>query len=110
MTTKAAAAILMALFLVGCGEEGSVAPAAPVSSDGAAVEKADAEARKALSDALRLIAEELDTGKASPERKAELEAERKRISEQLKKANQERMRRDREEFRRMISEQKRGAQ
>lgn len=102
------AAVLLALMLVaGCGDgkddAAPAAPSAPVPSE--AARKADAE-RLALSARLEAVDKELAAGVADAGRREKLLEEQKRLSVEVKEANREKLRRDREEVRRMISEKK----
>ena len=103
---RSACAIAALLLVAGCGDGKDApapapAPSAPVQSE--AARKADAE-RLALSAKLEAVDKELAAGVEDAARRAKLLEEQGRLSAEVKKANQEKLRRDRDEVRRMISE------
>ncbi len=105
---RSACAIAALLLVAGCGDGKDApapsAPSAPVQSE--AARKADAE-RLALSARLEAVDKELAAGVEDAARRAKLLEEQGRLSAEVKKANQEKLRRDRDEVRRMISEKNR---
>lgn len=104
---RSACAIAALLLVAGCGDGKDApapAPSAPVQSE--AARKADAE-RLALSAKLEAVDKELAAGVEDAARRAKLLEEQGRLSAEVKKANQEKLRRDRDEVRRMISEKNR---
>ena len=106
MTGRTIAVSCLLVLLAGCGDGDEDARREEALRDAAAKE-ADA-AYGALVAYRRSVVEELQGGAVDPARRAALEAEEKRLSEQIRNANNERLRRDREEVRRQISEQRRG--
>ena len=106
MTTKKLFAVLcVSLVAVGCGE-GDASDKEQAAREAAARE-ADAVYKALISDRSEIV-EELQSGAVDAGRRAELEAKAKRLSEEIRNANQERLRRDQEEVRRQILEKKRG--
>lgn len=106
MTGKVTTALCLLLLLAGCGEGDDGSRQEAIARETAAKE-ADA-VRNALVADRRAVVEELQAGAPNAERRAALEAEEKRLSDEIRKANKERLRRDREDTRRQISEQRRG--
>ena len=106
MTGRATSILCLLALLAGCGDGDGGARQEAIARE-ASAKAADA-AREALSDRLRVVVEELQAGAFDPGRRAALEAEEKRLSDEIRKANNERLRRDQEEVRRQISEQRRG--
>lgn len=106
MTGKAASILCIFSLLAGCGEEDDVARREAALRD-AAAKDADT-TRNALVASRKAVVEELQNGVEDPVCRAALEAEEKRLSDEIKNANKERLRRDQEEVRRQISEQRRG--
>ena len=104
MTTKVKAAMVALALLAGCGREESPASAPAAPSPEAVAERKARDERFALSDRLEAVDRELASGAADEARSAELREERKRLAGQIRKANDEQFRRDREEVRRRISE------
>ena len=107
MTGKTIAISCFLALLAGCGDGNDVSrrDAAPVES--AAEKEADA-ARDALVATRKALIDEIDGMAPGSARRAELEAEAKRLSNEIRNANNERLRRDQKEVRRQISEQRRG--
>jgi len=105
----APAALLAAALLAGCGDG---RPADAASAPG--VREAEAAAREAESASRGLVASrravvrELMDGVEDPARRASLEAERDRLSDEIRKANNNRLRRDRELVRLQIMEKRKG--
>ncbi len=106
MTGRATSILCLLALLAGCGDGDGGARQEAIARE-ASAKAADA-AREALSDRLRVVVEELQAGAVDPGRRAALEAEEKRLSDEIRKANNERLRRDQEEVRRQISEKRRG--
>lgn len=106
MTGKATIVLCLLVLLAGCGE-GDGGSRQEAIARGAAAKEADA-VRNALVADRKAVVEELQGDVAPPARRATLEAEEKRLSDEIKNANKERLRRDQEEVRRQISEQRRG--
>jgi len=105
MTTKKLFAVLcVSLVVAGCGE-GDTSDKDQAAREAAAC-GADA-AYNVLVEDRRAAVEELQSGVADAGRRAELEAKAKRLSEEIRSVNQERLRRDQEEVRRQILEKKR---
>lgn len=100
MTIKVLPAALLCAILAGCGGEED---AAAVRREEAAREEA---AQRARAERRREIVVELRDGVADAARRGELEAEEKRLAEEIAISNHERLRRDREEVRRQILEKK----
>ena len=100
MTIKVLPAVLLCAILAGCGGEED---AAAVRREEAAREEA---AQRARTERRRDIVVELRDGVADAARREELEAEEKRLAEEIAISNHERLRRDREEVRRQILEKK----
>ena len=105
-TSKATTALCLLVLLAGCGEGDGGSRQEAVAREAAAKE-ADA-VRKALIADRAAVVEELQGDVADPARRAALEAEEKRLAGEIRNANKERLRRDQEEVRRQISEQRRG--
>ena len=101
MTIKPLPAVLLCAILAGCGGEEDTAAA--VRREEAAREDV---AQRARTERRREIAAELQDGVADASRRVELEAEEKRLAEEIAISNHERLRRDREEVRRQILEKK----
>lgn len=95
------AILCVSSVVAGCGE-GEDVSAKEETARGADIEY------KALISERREVVEELQSGVADTKRRAELEAKEKRLSEEIRSANQERLRRDQEEVRRQILEKRRG--
>ena len=99
MNSKLLAMVCILALAAGCGEDGAVAVRDAAARQEAAVQKERIDRRRA-------IVEELQGGEVSPERRAEREAEARRLAEEIRVSNNERLRRDQEEIRRKISEKK----
>lgn len=104
MTGKTIAIACLLMLLVGCGD-GDAASRQEAATR--AAKAADAE-RNALVAKRKALIEEIEDMPPGSARRTELEAEAKRLSDEIRNANNERLRRDREEARRQISEQVRG--
>lgn len=103
------AAFIAAALLAGCDDGRRVEDDATAAMRGAeeAAGEAESTSRELVASRRAVVCELMD-GVEDPARRAALEAERDRLSEEIRKANNNRMRRDRELVRLQIMEKTKG--
>jgi len=101
------AAFIAAALLAGCGDGRRSDDAAAMRGAEEAAGEAESTSRELVASRRAVVCELMD-GVEDPARRAALEAERDRLSEEIRKANNNRMRRDRELVRLQIMEKTKG--